>query len=142
MKLYFAYGSNMWREQMKQRCLDPRSFGKGILKGFRWIITSRGYANIIRSEADEVHGVVYRLSEDDELVLDKHEGVMKGAYRKEMVNVEIENLNYSCLTYIDPVCEEGKPKEEYRERIRKAVADAGLHPEYIERHIRRFIPDI
>jgi gamma-glutamylcyclotransferase len=54
MKLYFAYGSNMCREQMNKRCPDHQFFGNGILKGFCWIISTRGYANIIKSDADEV----------------------------------------------------------------------------------------
>lgn len=142
MKLYFAYGSNMWRDQMKNRGLDRRRFGNGILKGYRWIITTRGYANIIKSEGDEVHGVVYRLSEADEIRLDEYEGVHKGSYRKEIVNVAVENLTFRCFVYVDPIIEEGKPKEEYIHRIKKGVEDARLPSDYVERHIRKFIPNV
>jgi len=140
MKLYFAYGSNMSREQMKKRCPDYRFFGNGILKGFHWIITTRGYANIIKSEADEVHGVVYKISEADELSLDIYEGVRNGSYTKQMKSVEIDKTVYECLVYIDPTKEEGIPKEEYINRIKNGVVDAKLLPEYIERYIRKFIP--
>jgi gamma-glutamylcyclotransferase (GGCT)/AIG2-like uncharacterized protein YtfP len=140
MKLYFAYGSNMLQDQMKERCPNHRYFGHGILKGFRWIITERGYANIIRSEADEVHGVVYRINEEDEASLDMAEGVHKGSYWKENHRVEVEKINYPCLVYIDPIEAEGSPKEEYVGRINRGVSDANLHPEYVERYIRKFIP--
>jgi hypothetical protein len=35
--LYFAYGSNLWREQMTSRCPEHREVGTGCLKGWRWI---------------------------------------------------------------------------------------------------------
>jgi gamma-glutamylcyclotransferase (GGCT)/AIG2-like uncharacterized protein YtfP len=140
MRLYFAYGSNMLQEQMKTRCPNHRYFGHGILKGFRWIITERGYANIIKSEADEVHGVVYRINEEDEASLDKAEGVHKNLYWKETYRVEVEKTSYPCLVYIDPIEAEGCPKDEYVSRINRGVSDADLHPEYVERYIRKFIP--
>ena len=140
MKLYFAYGSNMLLEQMNERCPNHTYFGYGILKGFRWIITERGYANIIKSEADEVHGVVYRINEEDEASLDKAEGVHKGLYWKETHRVEIDKTNYPCLVYVDPIIAAGQAKEEYVGRINDGVADAELNPEYVERYIRKFIP--
>jgi gamma-glutamylcyclotransferase (GGCT)/AIG2-like uncharacterized protein YtfP len=140
MKLYFAYGSNMLQDQMNERCPNHKYFGHGILKGFRWIITERGYANIIKSEADEVHGVVYRINEEDEASLDKAEGVHKNLYWKEIHRVEVEKTSYPCFLYIDPIKAEGRPKDEYVSRINRGVSDADLHTEYVDRYIRKFIP--
>jgi gamma-glutamylcyclotransferase (GGCT)/AIG2-like uncharacterized protein YtfP len=140
MKLYFAYGSNMLQDQMNERCPNHKYFGHGILKGFRWIITERGYANIIKSEKDEVHGVVYRINEEDEAALDKAEGVHKNLYWKETHRVEIEKTDYPCLAYVDPIIAEGQAKEEYVGRINRGVSDAELNLEYVERYIRKFIP--
>lgn len=140
MKYYFAYGSNLWLKQMKDRCSGHRVIGKGILKGYRWIISKRGYANIIKSKADEVHGVVYEISASDEKNLDRYEGVNSGSYRKEMIIVEVEGQNKNCLVCIDPIEQEGKPKQEYIGRINKGILDAELPLEYIERYVRKFIP--
>jgi cation transport regulator ChaC len=141
MKLYFAYGSNMWQQQMDERCPDHKYFGQGTLRGFRWIISARGYANVIQSDGDEVHGVVYRINEEDETNLDKEEGVHNGSYRKEVLPVRIEDTNdYRCMVYVDPIEAEGAPIEEYIGRINKAVADADLPLEYVDRYIRKFIP--
>jgi gamma-glutamylcyclotransferase len=60
-KLYFAYGSNLWLEQMQNRCPSHRVIGAGILENYRWIISKRGYANIVKSADDEVQGVVSKL---------------------------------------------------------------------------------
>jgi gamma-glutamylcyclotransferase len=140
VKRYFAYGSNLWRKQMEDRCPDHRIIGKGVLKGYRWMISSRGYATIVKSTSDEVHGVVYEISESDEKSLDHYEGVQSGSYRKEMLMVEVEGESRVCLVYVDPVEEEGKPRREYINRINKGISDSKLPPEYIDRYIRKFIP--
>ena len=125
---------------MKDRCPEHRLIGNGLLKGYRWIITTRGYANIVKSVSDEVRGVVYEISESDEKSLDRYEGVQSGSYRKEMLKIEMGNESKECLVYVDPVEEEGKPKEEYVGRINKGIFDSRLPPEYIDRYIRKFIP--
>jgi gamma-glutamylcyclotransferase len=140
-KLHFAYGSNLWLEQITKRCPNHRFIGNGVLKGYRWIISTRGYANIVKSTPDEVHGVVYEITKSDEETLDRCEGVNSGSYRKEILFVEVNGQNQSCLVYVDPVIHAGKPKEEYIERINKGVLDAKLSPEYVRRYIREFIPE-
>jgi len=141
MKLYFAYGSNLWRKQMEDRCPQHRVIGNGILKGYRWIITSKGYANIIQSETDEVYGVIYEISESDEHTLDYWE-IEKAGYRKETVEVEFEEQTLKCLVYVDSNEEEGQPKKEYMERIMKGLSDSNLPKEYMDRYIRKFISPI
>jgi hypothetical protein len=54
MKRYFAYGSNMWDQQMKERCPESHKLGTARLAGYRWIISARGYANVLRSENNHV----------------------------------------------------------------------------------------
>jgi len=140
MKFYFAYGSNMWAEQMEDRCPDQRLVGAGVLKGYRWIISSRGYANIVESSSDVVWGVVYEISDSDERNLDRYEGVSSGSYRKELLCVEVEGSHRTCLVYIDPIEEEGLPKAEYIRRINSGIKDAELPPEYVRNCIRKFVP--
>src|SRR6266540_2732199 len=93
--IYFAYGSNMWLDQMRQRCPECHFLGVGILSGWwdstngifvrmhvslttflhrKWIINVRGYANIIPSKKDIVYGFVFELTQADERKLDKFEG--------------------------------------------------------------------
>lgn len=140
-KLYFAYGSNLWLEQMTERCPNHRFIGKGILKGYRWIISKRGVANIIKSETDEVQGIVYEVTKSDEDILDRKEGVKSGSYRKEMLTLEVDGQNHSCLVYVDPIIQQGKAREEYIERINKGISGSKLSPEYIRQYIRVFIPE-
>ncbi len=139
--LYFAYGSNLWREQMCRRCPEHLLLGSGSLAGYRWIITSRGYASIVASPADLVLGLVYQLSAADEQNLDSYEGVHQGCYYKKQVSVLLEGITTQCMTYLDPVTGEGVPRQEYIRRINCGIADAGLDPAYIERYLRLFVPE-
>ena len=140
MKLYFAYGSNLWREQMRARCPEHRKIGSGVLRGYRWIISARGYANIVASPQDLVLGTIYELSAADEESLDQYEGVAKDSYRKEMLMVEVDGGCGSCLVYVDPVEEEGKPREEYVERLNNGIDDARFPAAYVELYLREFVP--
>jgi gamma-glutamylcyclotransferase (GGCT)/AIG2-like uncharacterized protein YtfP len=138
--LYFAYGSNLWRHQMTNRCPDHREIGAGCLTGWYWIITTRGYASIVVSEGDYVLGTVYELTESDVLSLDQFEGVAHGNYLKEMISVNVCGREMICLVYIDPIIEEGNPKEEYVVRINNGIRDAGFPDEYVTRYLRSFVP--
>jgi gamma-glutamylcyclotransferase (GGCT)/AIG2-like uncharacterized protein YtfP len=139
-QFYFAYGSNMWTDQMNRRCPQSIKVGTGVLHDYRWIISTRGYANIIDSPADEVHGVVYAISINDELSLDAFEGVAAGSYGKQVVRVLLEKQVVSCMVYIDPVTSEGIAHDEYIGRINNGITDAGLPDEYVAGSIRKFIP--
>ena len=125
---------------MQHRCPDHRIVGRGSAKGYRWIISKRGYANIVKSDEDEVHGVIYEISESDECSLDRCEGVDCGGYRKEMIVVESEGQCRECLVYVDFIEEEGEPREEYIERVNKGISDSGLPSRYVDGCVRKFIP--
>ena len=70
--MYFAYGSNLCVRQMNERCQDNVKVGMGILYGYRWIITKRGYANVVKSLDDDVWGIIYKISSKDEKELEKY----------------------------------------------------------------------
>ena len=140
MRFYFAYGSNMWAAQMQDRCPQGTLIGPGILPGYRWIISARGYATVVLAKQAEVQGVVYELTPQDERSLDRYEGVASGQYRKEEVNVIQAGNNLICLVYIDPVTQEGRPRGEYITRINNGLRDADLPASYVEKYIRRFVP--
>ena len=140
MRLYFAYGSNMWDVQMAARCPGSRKIGIARLRGYRWIITARGYANVVESAADEVEGVLFEISRTDEDSLDRYEGVAAGMYRQAELRVLHEGKEALALVYVDSVTAEGPPKQEYIGRINSGLADAKLSAGYVARHVRKFIP--
>ncbi len=133
--MYFAYGSNLWLKQMTLRCPSSVKVGTGILYSHKWGITSRGY------------GIVYSLSEADEVELDGYEGVSGGSYMKKELDVELlstegEDKMIRCLVYIDPRPEgHFKPRKEYIHRINSGLKDADLPAKWVQQNIRPFVPD-
>ena len=53
--LYFGYGSNLWLEQMHNRCPNSTYLGIARLKNYKWIINERGYANVVEMSDDEYY---------------------------------------------------------------------------------------
>lgn len=141
MEYYFAYGSNLNKNQMDNRCPENEKVGMGTLKGYSWIINERGAANIVESMDDEVIGIIYKISDNDEDKLDKYEGVKIGCYKKQNLYVKVNNNIINCLVYIDPITEEGKPREEYIKRINKGIISAKLPENYVKKYIRRYVPE-
>lgn len=88
-QLYFAFGSNMHLGQMHRRCPVSRYIGTAILPNYRFHINSRGYANVLFSAGDCVEGLVYLITEDDQMKLDMYEGVSTGCYEKQLLLIEV-----------------------------------------------------
>ncbi|KAJ6525694.1 Butirosin biosynthesis, BtrG-like protein [Mycena capillaripes] len=148
--IYFGYGSNLWREQMDARCPENKFIGTARLPDWRWIINTRGYANVVPSQGDEVWALVYELSPADEEKLDGYEGVPRD-YVKQTLPVEFYGKNgrdgkrmVDALVYVDVErMTDGPPKKEYIYRMNCAITDAlkeGMFKAYIEKYLRPCIP--
>ncbi|RDB21099.1 hypothetical protein Hypma_011864 [Hypsizygus marmoreus] len=156
---YFAYGSNLWLDQMVRRCPGSQYVGLAILLGWKWIINTAGYATVIASEEDVVYGMIYQLTADDEDKLDGFEGVPYD-YIKRTINFELlgegghshttivisEGKRFvDALIYIDiERTEDGPPREEYITRLNMAISD-GIRQEnpkeYFDKYLRPYIPE-
>lgn len=121
MIYYFAYGSNMDQEQMKERCPDSKIIGKAVLKDYKIAFTifstkrNCGCADIINSINDEVWGILYEVSENDINNLDKAE-VHPIKYRRFLTTVEDELGNEYKSEVYKVVTREGdflKPSKHY-----------------------------
>lgn len=127
--------------QMIKRCPAHQKIGKARLPGYRWIITTRGYANIVRADDAEVEGVLYAISAVDESALDGYEGVVTGCYYKETLIVQHEGREMEAMVYIDPTVREGEPNPEYVCRMATALLEADLSAPYVAKYMSRFIVD-
>ncbi|KAJ7087787.1 Butirosin biosynthesis, BtrG-like protein, partial [Mycena epipterygia] len=152
---YFGYGSNLWRNQMEIRCPESKFLGIAYLEDWRWIINTRGYANVVPSKGDEVYAFLYELSASDEEALDHYEGV-PDSYVKQTLQVVFfgkktgpgerphAGVFLDALVYVDiERVQEGPPKREYIYRMNSAIADAlaeGVSQAYIEKYLRPRIP--
>lgn len=70
---YFAYGSNLSKDNMKNLCPNAKMGKKHTLEGYR--LTFRGsLPDILPEENGEVVGGLWEISESDEVKLDEFEG--------------------------------------------------------------------
>ncbi len=139
MTLYFAYGSNMSRTLMRLLCPGAEALGRARLQGWRFRITSRGYASIASKPGSVVHGVLWRLSPRDRAVLDAYEDVDSGFYRRRMLPVRYGARNVSALVYVGHDRGEGWPNPAYQKIVLGAASDWKLPQRYV-REIARRLP--
>jgi len=85
--LYFAYGSNISKRQMKQRCPQAKPMFKATLYNAR--MEFRKFADVAyeKKKRSFVKGVVYEVTKSDIKALDKYEGFPK-FYKKVRCIVE------------------------------------------------------
>lgn len=142
--LYFAYGSNMSRQQMRARCPDHECLAKAVLKDYALCfprhspIRNCGVAGLTKTPGAEVWGVVYRLHDRDLAALDRREGfdpakpVHVNRYNRQTVRVLMDARGVECLTYVArPEPGAHVPSAEYLATIIEGAVENDLPPEYV-----------
>jgi gamma-glutamylcyclotransferase len=142
-RLYFAYGSNLWLQQMQTRCPNSIKIGIAKLLDFEWIISPRGYANVRPSDDGHVaYGILYALDPSDEKRLDGYEGVPRSYWKVEL-EVVVEDAHgektHPVLVYIDPRQGTGAPRKEYIKRMRAGLTDASLPESWVRDNIEPWL---
>jgi gamma-glutamylcyclotransferase len=134
--LYFAYGSNLDVEQMRERCPTARPLKRVRLPDHRLGFThlSRrwggGAADILPHPGESVWGAIYLLGPSDLERLDRFEG----GYERLEVEVEDGEATPQVATSYT-VREKGsfQPTEEYLEKLLRWGAYWGLPDTYLTR---------
>jgi len=126
-KIYAAYGSNMNIEQMKKRCPEAKIISKGELLGYK--LTFRGghsgVANVEPSSRKRVPIVLWAITKECELALDRYEGYPT-LYTKEVVTIATVDGEQTAMLYVMAKQYEdmpAMPSEHYFEIIRQGYRD-------------------
>jgi hypothetical protein len=130
MPLYFAYGSNMDRAAMASRCPRSRPLGIGKLPRHRFLITTDGYASVVRDNRRSVQGVVWDLSLSDMPALDRYESVHTGLYSKISQPIVMAGGAKRALVYVGREAQAGSPKPGYLESVLAAARSWKLPDDY------------
>src|ERR1700693_3768222 len=85
-KLYIAFGSNLAKRQMRQRCPTARPLGKFLLTSARLVF--RGVADLECHAGENAPCGLWAINQADEVALDRYEGVGLGRYGKFHVDLE------------------------------------------------------
>ena len=98
--LYFAFGSNMSWNQMRERCPSSRFVGIAVLRDHKLAFTRKsvnrgcGVADVVAQGGAQVWGVVYEIADLDVGKLDVSEGFRPGRDKNSYFRRE-------CLVFTD-----------------------------------------
>ena len=86
---YYAYGSNMSSDYIRDYCPSAKFVARAMLANFhiefrRYSTNlSGGISSIIEAPGERVYGVLYDIAEEELLALDVLENVPEGIYRRD-----------------------------------------------------------
>lgn len=132
---YFAYGSNLNREQMQKRCPGSAPVEPYILEG--WKLIFRRVADIVPAPGERVYGALYTITPADELALDRYERFQanapdQGWYTKVHLDLPVRGAPATVMFYVMNGGEIEPPPGNYFQVISTGFADWGLPPEPLE----------
>lgn len=96
-KFYFSYGMNTNPGQMSMRCPQAVSLGKAVLPHYKFEFKT--HATILPAMDDRTEGVLWEITLECELALDRLEGY-PDYYTKIIVWVEHDMTMVPCMTYL------------------------------------------
>lgn len=149
--LYFAYGSNLDPEQMRQRCPGHRVVGLAELRDYRlsFPLTSHdwggGVASVSVAHGDGVWGAVYDVSDEDLASLDRYEhyvgpGDQHNLYDRETVSVQLVRADDDSFprrlrawTYIARPSNPSPPSRRYLDTLLRGARHHRLPDEYVSK---------
>ncbi|HEX2552836.1 MAG TPA: gamma-glutamylcyclotransferase family protein [Microvirga sp.] len=141
MPLYFAYGSNMDLAAMGARCPASKSVGVARLVRHRFVVTTDGYASVIRDPRRAVWGLLWDLALGDVPALDRWESLSTGLYAKTVQPVLTPQGPRRAILYVARATRPGRPEAGYMEGVVAAAEAAGL-PEDYRRELEGWLPGL
>lgn len=110
--------------QMARRCPKAVSLGAAVLPGFRFEF--KQFATVVPDVTRDSVGVVWEISEECELALDRLEG-FPIYYNKQLVTVLIDGVPHTAMTYLmypeEPL---GLPSNSYYNLVADGYEDHGI----------------
>ncbi|HKS86627.1 MAG TPA: gamma-glutamylcyclotransferase family protein [Pseudolabrys sp.] len=131
MTRHFAYGANMDRAAMRQRCPGARSVGPAVLEGHRFTIGLDGWASVAPRAGETVHGVLWQLTPRDVAALHAFELLHQGLYDVHYLVVRHGSHGLRAMTYVLRRLGTGRPRPGYIEAIAAAARSWELPEPYI-----------
>ena len=126
--LYFAYGSNLNRKQIKRRCKNSRFISRHILKNYQLVFRSKyGAADIQRKKGSSVLGAIYDINKTDEKKLDAYEEFPK-VYVKKYFKILGKKVMFY---YMSSKTKQTEPSRRYLSSIIQGYKDCGYKNSHV-----------
>ena len=127
---YFAYGSNLNRKQIRERCPDSKPIFVATLHNYKLVFVGwdrkwrGGVASIKPFRGERVLGDIYEISESDLRRLDKFEGYPSSYHRLNITVFDEDGEPIEAVTYIKSgQLEETPPSQQYLAVIQQGYRD-------------------
>lgn len=120
---YFAYGMNTNEQQMQLRCHDAVALGHAVLPKHRFDF--KCHATITPNDKEQVNGVLWMITDQDEDSLDILEGYPK-YYLKKVVKVNFEGQTVDAMTYYIPNDSLFPPGDSYYQLVTEGYKKFGV----------------
>ena len=130
---YFAYGSNLNKKQMSERCPDSKLGSIATLPNYKLVFVgwSRqwrgGVASVKPFRGEKVLGVIYEVSDRDLRRLDGYEGYPTSYGRINVIVFDEDGDSVEAATYVKAgQLEETAPSKEYLSVMQQGLKDWGI----------------
>ena len=137
MMLYFAYGSNMERAQMKHLCKGSRFVSAARLMDHQLVFPRRsdawggGVAGLKPAAGKRVEGVLYEISEVDQKILDQAEDYPRSSIRKLVTVENFSGEKVKAFTFFVFGAGDYPPSRRYMEQLISGAEEHNLSDSYI-----------
>ena len=134
--LYFAFGSNLHKKQMKRRCRDSKYIGCYTLKNYKLSFRTNNYgggvidggvADVEKKKNSKVLGAIYKITRKDEKKLDLYEDYPY-LYVKKYFRLHGKKVMFY---YMPKKSKPIPPSKRYLNLIIKGYRDCGYKNNYI-----------
>ena len=130
--LYFAYGSNLNHQQMKNiRCIGSKYLKTIFLKDYKLSfchpnkLNKYGYANIVKKKGSKVPGAIWEITKKHEKILDRYEE-FPNSYQKKYFYLNGKKIMF----YIMNKCFIKKPPKSYINTIKEGYKNCNINIKY------------
>ena len=136
--LYFAYGSNMERVQLKRRCPKAKFVSAAVLPDHELVFSGHSrmwagaMADIRNTIGKKMEGVLWEISEAEREALDEYEGYPDLYVRKEVQVRTTAGKVVPAFAYVmaNPG-REASPSKPYKRLLVSGAEEHGLSEQYI-----------
>ena len=134
--LYFAFGSNLHKKQMKRRCRDSKYIGCYTLKNYKLSFRNNNYgggvidggvADVEKKKNSKVLGAIYKITRKDEKKLDLYEDYPY-LYIKKYFKLHGKKVMFY---YMPKKTKYNPPAKIYLNKIIQGYKDCGYKNSYI-----------
>ena len=137
MILYFAYGPQMERAQMKRLCKGSRFVSAARLTDHQLVFPRRsdpwggGIAGLKPASGKVVEGVLYEVSEEDQKILDLAEGYPRSSIRKPVTAENFAGEKVKAFAYFVLGTGDYPPSRRYMETLISGAEEHNLSDPYV-----------